>query len=195
MQVYITFKTPFWVSQTGEGRTVEGFIQWLAPNYAPDSNGYRWNQEAVELANLSPETRHPTLLFYIYGPQSEFITKKLMELPSQVEKDRFLFDFFHPYYSRLPHYSDASDDCKPIGCMATNWLHDELAGYGSYSNFQVGLAEGDEDIRIMRQGLPQQGLWLAGEHTAAFVALGTATGAYWSGEAVAKRISDAYDLS
>ena len=33
-----------------------------------------------------------------------------------------------------------------------------------------------------------EGLWLAGEHTAPFVALGTTTGAYWSGEGVARRI-------
>jgi hypothetical protein len=40
----------------------------------------------------------------------------------------------------------------------------------------------------MRQGVPAEGVWLAGEHTAPFVALGTVTGAYWSGEHVAKRI-------
>lgn len=79
--------------------------------------------------------------------------------------------------------------------MATAWLRDELAGHGSYSNFQVGLEKGDEDIKAMRQGLPEHGLWLAGEHTAPFVALGTATGAYWSGEAVARRLAEAYGLS
>jgi len=36
--------------------------------------------------------------------------------------------------------------------------------------------------------MPEQGIWIAGEHTAPFVALGTATGAYWSGEKVALRI-------
>jgi hypothetical protein len=48
--------------------------------------------------------------------------------------------------------------------------------------------EGDKDIVAMRQGVPAEGIWLAGEHTAPFVALGTVTGAYWSGEHVAKRI-------
>ena len=38
------------------------------------------------------------------------------------------------------------------------------------------------------------GLWFAGEHTAPFVALGTVTGAYWSGEAVAGRIVEAYGM-
>lgn len=40
----------------------------------------------------------------------------------------------------------------------------------------------------MRKGMPEKGVWIAGEHTAPFVALGTATGAYWSGEKVALRI-------
>ena len=40
----------------------------------------------------------------------------------------------------------------------------------------------------MRKGMPKKGVWIAGEHTAPFVALGTATGAYWSGEKVALRI-------
>ena len=78
--------------------------------------------------------------------------------------------------------------------MATRWARDSLAGYGSYSNFQVGLESGDEDIETMREGLPEQGLWLAGEHTSPFSGLGTATGAYWSGESVATRIVEAYKL-
>jgi hypothetical protein len=40
----------------------------------------------------------------------------------------------------------------------------------------------------MRTGVPAEGVWLAGEHTAPFVALGTVTGAYWSGVGVARRI-------
>ena len=40
----------------------------------------------------------------------------------------------------------------------------------------------------MRAGVPEEGIWLAGEHTAPFVALGTVTGAYWSGEDVARRV-------
>lgn len=42
--------------------------------------------------------------------------------------------------------------------------------------------------------MPERGIWLAGEHTAPFVALGTVTGAYWAGEGVAKRIVRAYGL-
>lgn len=67
-------------------------------------------------------------------------------------------------------------------------------------NFQVrdepleGEAEVklEEDIRALRWGMPERGVWLAGEHTAPFVALGTSTGAYWSGESVGMRILRAY---
>jgi hypothetical protein len=54
------------------------------------------------------------------------------------------------------------------------------------------LQEGDKDILAMRTGLPEEGIWLAGEHPAPFVALGTVTGAYWSGEDVARRIAQNY---
>ncbi|KAF4975510.1 hypothetical protein FZEAL_7696 [Fusarium zealandicum] len=194
-KVYITFPKAFWLAREGEDRKAEGFVQWLSPNYAPDSNPKRWNQEVVELASLAPEASHPTLLFYTYGEQSQYITGRLAELSDPQKKDDFLLDFFRPYYSRLPHYSGSDPDCKPTGCMPTDWLHDELAGFGSYSNFQVGLEEGDTDIRTMREGLPDHGLWLAGEHTAPFVGLGTATGAYWSGESVGRRIAEAYGLA
>ena len=42
--------------------------------------------------------------------------------------------------------------------------------------------------------MPERGIWLAGEHTAPFVALGTSTGAYWSGESVGVRILRAYGM-
>jgi hypothetical protein len=47
-----------------------------------------------------------------------------------------------------------SIDCAPVSCIATNWIADEYAGFGSYSMFEVGLEEGDKDIEIMRDGLP-----------------------------------------
>ena len=94
----------------------------------------------------------------------------------------------------MPGYSDADPDCQPDEALATAWSVDKFAGYGSYSNFQIGLTEGDRDIEIMRHGVPERRLWLAGEHTAPFVALGTVTGAYWAGEAVAKRIIGTYGL-
>ncbi|PTB68579.1 FAD/NAD(P)-binding domain-containing protein [Trichoderma citrinoviride] len=191
-KVYISFPKAFWLPAEGDGRRVQGFAQWIAPKYHAE-NARGWNQEVVELASIAPEAAHPTLLFYIYGEQSDFLTAKVAELESREKKDAFLLDFFKPYYSRLPQYSEDSADCQPVCCLATNWVRDELAGHGSYCNFQVGLTNGDENIKTMRHGLPVQGLWLAGEHTAPFVALGTATGAYWSGESVGKRIAEAYN--
>jgi hypothetical protein len=109
-------------------------------------------------------------------------------LPTKTEKEEFLFSFFKPSYSRLPSYREGDPDCQPSAYVSTDWLHDELAGNGSYCNFQAGLQEGDRDILEMRAGVPEEGIWLAGEHTAPFVALGTVTGAYWSGEDVARRV-------
>ncbi|TDZ33502.1 putative polyamine oxidase 4 [Colletotrichum spinosum] len=190
-KVYISFPKAFWLEPDADGRVVKGFCQWLAPSYALKSNPKRWNQEIVDLASLG-EHAHPTLLFYIFGEESDYITSEVAKLKTIPERNYFLYDFFRPYYSRLPHYDEMSPDCRPTGCLATDWLRDDLAGNGSYSNFQVGLEEGDKDIEAMREGVPEGGLWLAGEHTAPFVALGTATGAYWSGESVGRRIAEAY---
>ena len=52
----------------------------------------------------------------------------------------------------------------------------------------------DKDIEALREGCPERGIWFAGEHTAPFVALGTVTGAYVSGEEVAKRVAELYGL-
>ena len=163
----------------------------------------------VELASLGPDASHPTLLFYTYGDQSRYLTGELARLDKEgkgkkaaegtdadadVErkKEAFLYEWFRPYYSRLPGYDDDALECRPCGWHATSWLGDELAGRGSYSNFQTGLGAGDADVEAMRAGCPDRGLWLAGEHTAPFVALGTATGAYWSGESAARRVAQAY---
>ena len=193
-KVYITFPEAFWTKPLADGRIVQGFCQWLAPKYAMDLNPQRWTHEVVELASLTPATSQPTLLFYIYGAESQQVTSAVQGL-SPKEKHGFLCTFFEPYYSRLPHFDQDDPKCRPTGSFTTDWLHDDLAGNGSYSNFQVGLTEGDKDIRAMRDGVPQEGIWLAGEHTAPFVALGTVTGAYWSGESVGRRIAEAYGKS
>lgn len=190
-QVYISFPKPFWLTPSKDGRIVQGFCQWLAPKYAPDTNPKRWLNEIVELGSLGPAA-HPTLLFYTFGEQSQHLTATLRSLGSKKERDDFVFGFFRPYYSRLPSYDAADAGCQPTAWFATDWQHDELAGRGSYSNFQRGLAEADRDVVAMRAGVPAQGVWLAGEHTAPFVALGTVTGAYWSGEHVARRIAQGY---
>jgi hypothetical protein len=193
-KVYISFPEAFWSEPNEDGRIVQGFCQWLAPKYAMESNPRRWTHEVVELASLTPGSSQPTLLFYIYGAESQQITSTARSLSTKDRHD-FLCSFFKPYYSRLPHYDPDNPNCQPTGSFTTDWLNDDLAGNGSYSNFQVGLQEGEKDIQVMREGVPGEGIWLAGEHTAPFVALGTVTGAYWSGESVGRRIAEAYGKS
>lgn len=170
-----------------------GFTHWLAPAYAPETNPEGWDQQGGNLAALPGDTAHPTLLFYVYGPCAEHIAS-LAKNPNAEERDALLIDWFKPYFSRLPNYNPSNPTCHPSGILATAWANDEFAGYGSYANFQVGLEEGDRDIEVMRHGMPERGVWLAGEHTAPFVALGTSTGAYWAGEGVGRRIAKAYGL-
>lgn len=203
-KVYISFPKAFWLEpdapskNNNDNRTVKGFCQWLSPSYASSTNPSRWTNEIVELGSIDPSVAHPTLLFYIYGAESEYVTSKVRSLSSGADKndsqeaESFLYEFFKPYYSLLPSYNPSDPDCQPSGYLATDWLHDDLAGNGSYCNFQVGLKEGDKDILAMRHGVPEEGIWMAGEHTATFVALGTVTGAYWSGEDVARRVAEGF---
>ncbi|PSK35901.1 Lysine-specific histone demethylase 1A [Elsinoe australis] len=165
-----------------------GFTHWLPPDYDPTQNPEKWDQQAMNLAALSSDLAHPTLLFYVHGPCSQHIASIVRSAPYDLDRDAALVDFFKPYYSLLPNYSPAHPDCIPKAVLATAWANDEFAGYGSYSNFQVGLEHGDRDVETLRHGMPEKHLWFAGEHTAPFVALGTTTGAYWSGEGVAERI-------
>ena len=91
-------------------------------------------------------------------------------------------------------------------------MADKFAGYGSYTFFpnrSVPLESGTSggmktvnhtkvqalhtDIQTLRHGLPERRVWFAGEHTAPFVALGTVTGAWWSGDGVARRILEGRD--
>ncbi|KAF2648120.1 amine oxidase [Lophiostoma macrostomum CBS 122681] len=173
-----------------------GFTHWTAPAYAPESNPSHWTQEGMNLAALPTPHAHPTILFYTQGPTSLHLATQLRAYPSpsHPSAQAMLTTFFLPYYSRLPNYDPANPSHQPTNLLATAWANDELAGYGSYSNFQTGLERGDQDIEVMRRGMPERGVWLAGEHTAPFVALGTVTGAYWSGEGVAKRILKAWEL-
>ncbi|MCJ1356288.1 MAG: hypothetical protein MMC33_006282 [Icmadophila ericetorum] len=206
-KVYITFSTAFWDSPStteseSDSETFSFFSHFLSPTYSP-TNPDKWNIEIVSLsASTHPKSfRHPTLLFYIHGPCSAYITAGIKQRVNEKDYFQFLDEFFHPYYSRLPNYTPTKA-CQPLAILATDWSNDELAGYGAYTNFQVSepVDEGeeeaklDEDVEALRHGMPERGIWLAGEHTAPFVALGTVTGAYWSGERVARRLLAAYGL-
>lgn len=187
----MTFRRPFWLDNAHQQKFT-GFFQWLSPQYAKGTNPARWNQEAVDLSTLPGSCAHPTLLFYMYGDQSAALASELASRPTQEERTKYLVKFFQPYFSRLPNYKEGSEDYVPVSCLATTWVLDDLAGNGSYTTLRTGLLEGDKDIEVMREGLPDKNIWFAGEHTAPFVALGTTTGVYWSGEAVGLRIANAY---
>lgn len=240
-KVYISFERAFWHDQNSNPPF---FTQFLCPAYAPLQNPHRWTLEPVSLACLPEALAQPTLLFYLNGPCSEHVTSMVSSLQlNSSEYYNLLTKFFHPYYSLLPNYDAASPACQPVKILSTDWQHDEFAGWGSYTNFQVSTKKPhqqggdkveinpgngnataveasrntasmttecseerddqdrvddevhiDEDIEVLRQGCPERGIWFAGEHTAPFVALGTVTGAYWSGEAVARRVLAAYGL-
>ncbi|KAI9843317.1 MAG: hypothetical protein M1838_002688 [Thelocarpon superellum] len=212
-KVYMTFPAAFWEdadSSTGSTTSTDkpqassesstsgrspplGFAHWMHPTYAHTTNPASWSQQAVSLSTLPAPHNHATLLFYTHGACSTHLTTLLSSTDPSTHTS-LLFDFFKPYITRLPYYSATSPTCIPIAVTATSWATDELAGNGSYSNFQTGLTDGDISIATMRDGLPDRRLWLAGEHTAPIVALGTVTGAYWSGETVAERVAAVYGM-
>ena len=199
-KVYVTFPSAFWLSD-GDKSTHPVFTHFHPPASHPAAPSSAkladWNQSVISLAHLPPLVSHPTLLFYIYGDCATHVVSSVVRLqPHCPEYNAKLTDFTEPFYSKLPNYSKSNLDCTPTSFLATTWQADKFAGNGSYCNFQVGLTHADEDIESMRDagGLTEKGLWLAGEHTAPFVALGTTTGAWWSGEAVARRVCQKYGL-
>lgn len=198
-KVYLTFPSAFWLSSDDPAnQTKPFFFSFLAPTYT-NKNDKHWTIELVSLASLPESCAHATLLFYIHGPCAEHVTSLINGLdPDSRDFHDRLDNFFSPYYTRLSGYESSSERCKPLSIVATNWQNDEFAGWGSYTTFQTSRAEDDvqldKDIEALREGCPERGLWFAGEHTAPFVALGTTTGAYMSGEAVAERVAEAYGM-
>ncbi|KAL4864671.1 hypothetical protein BDV12DRAFT_175877 [Aspergillus spectabilis] len=207
-KIYVTFPQAFWKADSnptvnGSGPTTStndlSFAQFLNPSYTEHPPDILWNQECFSLAALPTSASHPTLLFYTYGPCAAYIVDKLTSLnphsqPSEStpttnpETYTFLTTLLHPFYSLLPNFTPSNPHCKPSSLLATTWQSDPYAGNGSYCNFQIGLQSGDRDIEVLRSGAGigvERGIWFAGEHTAPFVALGTTTGAFWSGERAA----------
>lgn len=197
-KVFVKFPRAFWKASSTENNSDlpihPVFTQFLEPNYAEHPANLEWNQECLSIASLPEPCAHPTLLFYTYGPGGAHIVQSIASLdPSSPEYKDTLIAMLQPFYSKLPGYDASSPDCIPDSILATRWQTDPYAGFGSYCNFQVGLEQGDRDIEIMRSGAGvglERGLWFAGEHTAPFVALGTTTGAYWSGERAASQVCE-----
>lgn len=201
-KVYIRFPRAFWHTSSTDSREAAGtpiFTQFLEPSYTNHPEHMEWNQECFSLASLPSPHTQPALLFYTYGPCATHIVETISHLtPSSPAYKETLVEIFHPFYSRLPGYDPSSVDCQPSDILATAWQADPYAGNGSYCNFQVGSTHADQGIEALRSGSgvgAERGVWFAGEHTAPFVALGTTTGAYWSGERAAGSICERFGLS
>ncbi|KAI9783789.1 MAG: hypothetical protein M1839_003125 [Geoglossum umbratile] len=197
-KVFIAFPEAFWKgSQNTEtpfsphrpqntNSEFPGHTIWLSPTYAPDVNPGQWSQEAYDLTDSVSPNSQPTLLFCVYGDCSAHLTNLVRET-SRPQRNDLLEKFFRPYFSRLPYYSYNNPVCHPTAFHITDWQHDEFAGYGSYCSIQVGARDATRDVETLQIGLPERRLWFAGEHTAP-LHIGTATGAYLSGEEVAKKV-------
>jgi hypothetical protein len=214
-KVYLAFPVAFWdspISATSNPASVPSspfpdslsFVHFLHPSYVPEEQKF-WTLELNSLSSSAYFGNHAqaVLLFHTYGPCANHLISLTKSFsPTSAEYFKAIDDFFRPYYSLLPNYFATSHNCIPSAVLATNWQSDDLAGNGSYINFQVtqdvengdDVVQLDNNIRVMRTGMPDRGIWLAGEHTAPFVAVGTTTGAYWSGESVGKRVLEANGL-
>ncbi|KAH7411149.1 hypothetical protein BKA64DRAFT_375042 [Cadophora sp. MPI-SDFR-AT-0126] len=207
-KVYITFPSAFWIDPPTTtpdqslspaelakiNDTFPGYTNWLSPSYSLATNPSRFPIECWNLASFTPPNAHATLIFYLYGPCSAYITSLVHGLPD-VEHHAFLSDFFMPYISLLPNYSASNPDCEIKAILSTEWQKDELSGFGSYCNFQVGAKDASGDVKAMRRGVPERRLWFAGEHCAPFDECGTVAGAYLSGEGVGIRMLEKYGIT
>ncbi|KAL4949301.1 hypothetical protein BDW69DRAFT_174748, partial [Aspergillus filifer] len=156
------------------------FMQFLNPTYHRNHPAeIPWEQQSFSLASLPDHVAHPTLLFYIYGPAATYIVDELASLSSTTSSPpsnesqpytpptpqyTLLSTLFSPFYSLLPNYSPSSPLCVPTHITPTTWQTDPYAGHGSYTNFQIGLSDGNRDIEILRQGagMADRGVWFAG---------------------------------
>jgi hypothetical protein len=130
-------------------------------------------------------------MFFVYGQWGRHVTGLVRGMKQDSgEYHRILDDNFRPYYSRLPNYDSGSPDCRPTAFISTDWQNDRFAGYGSFTNEPVGGGDSFRHFKALREGMgDDRGIWFAGEHTSPPGGLGTVTGAYWSGEEVAKRVA------
>lgn len=198
-KVFIAFAAPFWEQSNTNAfnnentslateNTFPMFTHFLRPTYALDEQR-SWTLEMLALSSSAVFGAHAqtALVFHIWGAAATRITSAIASLnPSSEEYYNIIDMLFRPFYSRLPNYRQNHSDCVPTAVLATSWQNDEFAGNGSYTNFTTHHREEslksdpviDEGVQAMRHGLPERGIWFAGEHTAPFVALGTSTGAY-----------------
>jgi hypothetical protein len=203
-KVFIKFPKAFWNVQVSETNGYHGhrpeMIQslpfpieslFLSPEYAADTNPAKWRQEIISFSGLPEPFSQPVIMFFVYGQWGRHITGLVRCMKQDTEEYYRILDHnFRPYYSKLPNYDLASPDCKPVEFLSTDWQNDKFAGYGSFANQPVGSGDCARHFEALREGMgDDRGIWFAGEHTSPPGGLGTVTGAYWSGEEVAKRVA------
>jgi hypothetical protein len=107
-----------------------------------------------------------------------------------------LLRYFSPYLTRLapcvssspPPPSSPYPFPRPTSILLTHFSASALSGYGSYTNFQIGLTCGLARVNALRDGWEAGRVWIAGEHCGEVVGLGSVTGAWWGGEKAARDV-------
>ena len=202
-RVFIKFPEAFWNNQASKMNGYHGRLNetvrspafpieslFLRPEYANDTNPAKWRQEIISFSGLPEPYSQPVIMFFVYGQWGRHITGLVRGMEQDTnEYYRIIDENFRPYYSKLPNYNPASPQCKPLEFMSTDWQGDKLAGFGSFTNLPTGSGDCHQHFQALREGMGEDcGIWFAGEHTSLPGGLGTVTGAYWSGEEVAKRV-------
>jgi len=196
-KLYLTFPTAWWLEKPQDSFAVAEdpypcFTHFHDNAYGKYPPGLPSNVVVISLAHLPHSSAQPTLLFYIHGPCGTKVVQSVETLePHSDNYNKAIDEFAKPHYSRLPNYSDHNISCKPISHFCSTWQLDPLAGNGSYTNIQTGSTQARKDLEALRDGAgvgESNGLWFVGEHTATAAYVATVTGAYMSGERVAKRI-------
>ena len=209
-RVFIRFPRAFWGSQVpsmnGYHRRTSTSIHsptfpieslFLLPEYAADTNPAKWRQEIISFSGLPEPFSQPVIMFFVYGQWGRHITGLVRGMAQDSEEYfRILDANFQPYYSNLPSYDPNSPECKPLEFMSTDWQGDKFAGFGSFANLPIRSGDCAQHCGVLREGMGEdRGIWFAGEHTSPPGGLGTITGAFWSGEGVAKRVACRYGIT
>ncbi|KAK0754840.1 flavin-containing amine oxidase [Schizothecium vesticola] len=189
-KVFIRFPAAFWNDTPGADSAFPLESLFLRPAYAPDTNPAKWRTEIISFSGLPTPFAQPVIMFFVYGQWGRHITGLVRGMGQNSEEcRRVLVDNFEPYYSKLPNYDPVSSSCQPSAFLTTDWQDDRFAGYGSFTNQPTGRGDSSQHFEALRTGMGEsRGIWFAGEHTSPPGGVGTVTGAYWSGEEVARRV-------
>ena len=202
-KVFIKFPEPFWNAEVSKVNGFDGRSAgkdqnlafpieslFLRPEYVADTNPAKWRQEIISFSGLPEPFSQPVIMFFAYGQWGRHITGLVRGMAQDSDEYyRTLDENFRPYYSKLPHYDPTLHKFKPLEFLSTDWQGDKFAGFGSFTNLPTGSGDGCQHFEALREGMGEsRGISFAGEHRSSPGGLGTVTGAYWSGEEVAKRI-------